>query len=74
MIHCTNGYDPPQYRIACTGKWVTPDFDKDVAPLDDIFIATDGTKYSPEVQYSNCPKCLDVIRNEDLALEPDPEE
>lgn len=74
MIHCADAYDPPQYRICCSGKWVEADFDKDVSPLDDIFISSDGTKFTPEVEYTNCPKCLAAIREAEARLEPDPED
>ena len=74
MIHCVQDYDPPAYTICCNGKQVEADFDKDVFPLDEIYVSSDGTKFTPEMQYSNCPKCLESIRNADLKLEPDPED
>lgn len=66
MIHHADQYDPPQYRIHCTEEWVDPDFDKDVAPYDDIFIAKGGKgKYTPVVEYVTCPDCLRKIRQEE---------
>ena len=74
MVHYTSAYDPPYYQVYCSGKWLTPDFEKDDEPLDEIYVSTDGTKYTPEVLYTNCPKCLAAIRKADLKLEPDPED
>jgi hypothetical protein len=63
MIHFADSYSPPKYKICCTQSWVEPDFDKDVSPLDDIFVATNNVRYTPVEEYVNCSKCLESIRS-----------
>lgn len=69
MIHFSDQYDPPCYRIACNRKWMEPDWDLDVAPYDEIYIGKDKTKYSPEEAYVTCPQCLKLLREDDTGEE-----
>lgn len=62
MVHFVDSYVPPKYKLCCTQKWVTPNFEKDVSPLDDIFVSDHNILYTSVEDYVDCPKCLQIIR------------